>query len=67
VRDVFPAAGSVLDAIKVRMRCAPCEVAWSGPADSRCWVCDEAGSPLHTAIAVRDRGALAPFDFDLFG
>jgi hypothetical protein len=65
VRDVFPTAGSLLEPVTVRLRCAPCEVAWSGPADSSCWVCGEGGTPLNTALVVRDR-TVVPFDFELF-
>lgn len=50
----------------VRLRCAACEVAWSGPAASSCWVCGEPGSPLNTALVVRGRGGVASFDLDLF-
>lgn len=50
----------------MRLRCLPCEVAWSGFAESTCWVCGDRGTPLNTAVVVRERGGLVPFDFELF-
>jgi hypothetical protein len=52
--------------LSVRLRCLPCEVAWSGFAESTCWVCGDRGTPLNTAVVVRERGGLVPFDFELF-
>ncbi len=31
--------------VGLRMSCTSCEVAWTGTADSDCWVCEEPGSP----------------------
>ncbi|MFV0259952.1 MAG: hypothetical protein ACK5PP_16065 [Acidimicrobiales bacterium] len=31
--------------VGLRMSCERCEVAWTGAADSRCWVCDGPGRP----------------------
>jgi hypothetical protein len=66
VRELFPSASALADPVTVRLRCLSCEVAWSGPADSECWVCSDHGTPLHAAVVVRERGLLAPFDFELF-
>ncbi len=48
----------------VRLRCLPCEVAWSGDPHSDCWVCGEPGTPLNTAVAARER-TISAFDLDL--
>jgi hypothetical protein len=56
----------LVETIAVRLRCLPCEVAWSGVPDSTCWVCGESGTPLNTAVVVRERGGMVPFDFELF-
>jgi hypothetical protein len=48
----------------VRLRCSPCEVAWSGTAESRCWVCGNQGEGLRTATRLYDLHDLE-FDFDL--
>ena len=66
VRDLFPSASALADPVIVRQRCIPCEVAWSGPPESSCWVCEESGTPLNSAVVVRERGGLTPFDFELF-
>ena len=66
VRELFPSANALLEAVPVRLRCLPCEVAWSGSAESSCWVCGDPGTLLNTAVVVRERGGLAPFDFELF-
>jgi len=47
-KSQLPGATAILPRYKrvgLRMSCADCEVAWTGPADSDCWVCEEAGSP----------------------
>lgn len=31
--------------VGLRMSCIPCEVAWTGAVDSRCWVCEGPGTP----------------------
>ncbi|MEO8694233.1 MAG: hypothetical protein ABI658_11990 [Acidimicrobiales bacterium] len=41
-----------------------CEVAWSGPQRSECWVCGQPGTALNTAIAARDR-TVSAFDLEL--
>jgi hypothetical protein len=66
VRELILAPGTNAVKVTVRLRCLPCEVAWSGPADSDCWVCGHAGTLLNTAVVVSERG-LVPFDLDLFG
>jgi hypothetical protein len=66
VRELFPSANALLDLVPVRLRCLPCEVAWNGAPESGCWVCGEEGTPLNTAIVVRERGGLSSFDFELF-
>jgi hypothetical protein len=48
----------------VRLRCLPCEVAWSGDAASPCWCCGAEGTPLNTAVAARER-TVSAFDLDL--
>ncbi len=48
----------------VRLRCMPCEVAWSGPAESTCWVCGGEGEGLRTAVRLYEADEL-DFDFDL--
>jgi hypothetical protein len=49
--------------VTVRLRCSACEVAWSGPAGSDCWVCGRSGAPLHTATT--GRPALLSFEAEL--
>ncbi|MEZ5227695.1 MAG: hypothetical protein R2710_13785 [Acidimicrobiales bacterium] len=29
----------------VRMSCHECDVAWTGPIESTCWVCESPGQP----------------------
>ncbi|HEV8296251.1 MAG TPA: hypothetical protein VGQ20_03110 [Acidimicrobiales bacterium] len=48
----------------VRLRCNACEVAWSGPTTSPCWVCGTDGTPLNTLLSSRDQ-AVSAFDLDL--
>ena len=50
--------------LPVRLRCLPCEVAWSGPQRSECWVCGRQGTALNTAVAARDR-TVSAFDLEL--
>lgn len=50
--------------VMVRLRCVPCEVAWSGPAESACWVCGDAGTPINTGL-VASRGGFLSFDTEL--
>jgi rRNA maturation endonuclease Nob1 len=49
--------------IPVRLRCTQCEVAWSGPAQSTCWVCGHPGLTLNNAMAARDR-TVSAFDLE---
>lgn len=49
----------------VRMRCTPCDVAWSGEAESDCWVCGEPGTGLRTLVRFRENEHLdLELDFD---
>ena len=66
MRELFPSVNALLDVVMVRLRCVPCEVAWSGSPESTCWVCGDHGTLLNAAVVVRERGGLAPFDFELF-
>ena len=66
MRELFPSTSALLEPVAVRLRCLPCEVAWSGTAESPCWVCGDHGTLLNSAVVVRERGGLAPFDFELF-
>ena len=43
----------------VRQRCLPCEVAWSGPAGTPCWVCGEDGIGLRSVLPRTDDELLA--------
>ncbi|MDH4169163.1 MAG: hypothetical protein OEW42_06180 [Acidimicrobiia bacterium] len=47
----------------VRLRCGDCDVAWSGSADSLCWVCGEPGIGLRSVVRYRER-ELFDLDFD---
>lgn len=49
---------------RVRLRCDACEVAWSGPVDSECWVCGETGETLRPVLAGRE-DSVSAFDLDL--
>ena len=49
----------------VRLRCLHCDVAWTGEADSDCWVCELPGTTLNAAFVRRDRSAEALEEFDL--
>jgi hypothetical protein len=46
------------------LRCDACEVAWSGPQESDCWVCGAAGAALHPVLASRE-ASVSAFDLDL--
>jgi hypothetical protein len=39
----------------IRLRCNACEVAWSGPTTSRCWVCDGEGMPVLLGLVTPER------------
>lgn len=41
----WPAALPHYRRVGQRMNCSGCEVAWTGSADSHCWVCDKPGTP----------------------
>jgi hypothetical protein len=59
-------SSSVVEAVRpvtVRLRCSACEVAWSGPTDSDCWVCGAIGTPLNTATT--GRPSLLSFEAEL--
>ncbi len=45
---------SLLSAQRVRYRCIDCEVAWTADEDPGCWVCDQPGYTLRSAIALRE-------------
>lgn len=62
VNQMFPVRR--VGELPVRLRCLHCEVAWSGPQRSECWVCGQPGTALNTAIAARDRSVSA-FDLEL--
>ena len=62
VNQMFPVRR--VGELPVRLRCLRCEVAWSGPQRSECWVCGELGTALNTAIAARDR-TVSAFDLEL--
>ncbi|TML11398.1 MAG: hypothetical protein E6G39_14000 [Actinobacteria bacterium] len=62
VNQMFPVRR--VGELPVRLRCLHCEVAWSGPQRSECWVCGEPGTTLNTAIAARDR-TVSAFDLEL--
>lgn len=53
----------------VRLRCHACDVAWTGAADSSCWVCEEPGvavnRPLVASAPASDPVADALEEFDL--
>lgn len=49
---------------RVRLHCDACEVAWSGAADSPCWVCGETGETLRPILAGRE-GTVSELDLDL--
>jgi hypothetical protein len=61
VRDLLTPAPSA--PVTLRLRCAPCEVAWSGTVESSCWVCGGDGAPLNALLG--RSGALLSFDADL--
>ena len=62
VNQMFPVRR--VGELPVRLRCLHCEVAWSGPQRSGCWVCGQPGTALNTAIAARDR-TVSAFDLEL--
>jgi hypothetical protein len=62
VNQMFPVRR--VGELPVRLRCMHCEVAWSGPQRSGCWVCGEPGTALNTAVAARDR-TVSAFDLEL--
>jgi len=62
VNQMFPVRR--VGELPVRLRCLHCEVAWSGPQLSGCWVCGQTGTALNTAIAARDR-TVSAFDLEL--
>jgi hypothetical protein len=64
VSDLFPLRSRLNADARVRMRCDACEVAWSGPQDSDCWVCGTAGSALLPVLASRE-ATVSAFDLDL--
>jgi hypothetical protein len=64
VSDLFPLRTRLPAEPRVRLRCDPCEVAWSGPRDSSCWVCGSEGAALHPTLAGREH-TVSAFDLDL--
>jgi len=64
VSDLFPLRTRPPTEPRVRLRCEPCEVAWSGPRDSGCWVCGSEGAALHPGLAAREN-TVSAFDLDL--
>jgi hypothetical protein len=68
IADVFSVSHTLpvrrVAELPVRLRCLACEVAWSGPQRSECWVCGQQGTALNTAIAARDR-TVSAFDLEL--
>jgi hypothetical protein len=64
VTDLFPLRTRLPASPRVRLRCDPCEVAWSGAVESSCWVCGTAGTALHPGLASRSETTSA-FDLDL--
>lgn len=44
-RSQTSAAGPRYRRVGLRMSCSACEVAWTGSADSTCWVCEGPGVP----------------------
>ncbi|NNE74218.1 MAG: hypothetical protein HKN26_11180 [Acidimicrobiales bacterium] len=47
----------------VRLRCTECDVAWTGEAESPCWVCGDPGMGLRAVIRYTDQD-LMQLDFD---
>jgi hypothetical protein len=41
----FPQPRSANWSVPHRMTCQPCQVAWTGDHETRCWVCGGPGSP----------------------
>ena len=56
---------AVRDTPIVRLRCAPCEVAWTGEPHSACWVCGAPGLSLNRLLVRHDRAVDALEEFDL--
>jgi hypothetical protein len=57
VSELFPLRlrpTATVDA-RIRLRCNACEVAWSGPPTSTCWVCDGEGAPVLLGIVTPER------------
>lgn len=61
--DVLIPATTRTAPVTARLRCAACEVAWSGTAESTCWVCNGEGAPLNALLG--RSGAPLSFETDL--
>ncbi|MEE9416939.1 MAG: hypothetical protein V3V01_16780 [Acidimicrobiales bacterium] len=60
--ELLPRSSAVETPPLLRLRCAPCDVAWSGEQESPCWVCGEPGTGLRTLVRF---GGVEQLDLEL--